>query len=182
MLLQMSGVPGSGKSTLARAIGAHRGWVVVDTDVLKSSLLTRNVPFPRAGRLAYTAALALAGDLLAQGHGVVVDSPCRYRELLEGGQEAARRAGVPHRFVELWADDVAVLLERLEERTPLPSQVASSTLPAPGTEWEHGTAAATLAAWQQQLIRPDRGWLRLDASHSAHDNLRRALTYLEEPQ
>ena len=78
MLLQLSGVPGTGKSTLARGLAAGLDLVVLDTDVVKSALLSTDVPFAVAGRATYAAVLALAGDLLAQGRSVVIDSPCRY--------------------------------------------------------------------------------------------------------
>lgn len=39
VLVQLSGVPGSGKSTLARSVAGATGFVVMDTDVLKSSII-----------------------------------------------------------------------------------------------------------------------------------------------
>jgi predicted kinase len=178
VLVQLSGVPGSGKSTLARGLSATRGLVVLDTDVVKSVLLSRDLPVADTGPAAYGVVLALAADLLAQGHGVVVDSPCRYPALLAAGQRVAEEAGVAYRFVELWADDPATLLARLDGRRPRPSQVASSTDPVPGTEWEHGTAMATLRAWQDQLVRPEAGCVRLDAALPPHELLRAASSHL----
>ncbi len=175
VIVQLSGVPGSGKSTLARGLATARGLVVLDTDVVKSALLSRAVPIGEAGPAAYGVVLALAADVLAQGHGVVIDSPCRYPSLLASGQETAEAAGVPYRFVELWAEDPAALLPRLDGRVPRPSQVASSSDPVPGTEWEHGTAVATLRAWQEQLVRPEVGYLRLDAALPPDELLRAAL-------
>ena len=178
MLVQLSGVPGSGKSTLARGIARSTGCVVVDTDVLKSALVEGGVPVTDAGRPTYLAALALAGDLLAQGRSVVLDSPCRYPDLLAAGTALARAAGVRYAFIELWATDVTTLLARLDSRSPRVSQVASSTEPVPGTEWELGTPEATLRAWQSQLVRPDGDWLRLDADRPAQANLAEALADL----
>ena len=178
MLLQLSGLPGSGKSTLARSLAVAGGWVVVDTDVLKSALLTEGVPVLEAGRTTYAAALASAGDLLAQGHDVVIDSPCRYRELLEAGTALARAAGVPYGFVELAAADHAVLLARLATRQPRVSQV-SATDPVAGTWWEAGTAEATLALWQRQLVRPEGEVLVLDASAPTGAALPLVLAYCD---
>lgn len=141
MLVQLSGVPGCGKSTLARGIAGVTGFVVVDTDVLKSALLGTGVPPGVAGRATYAAALGLARDLLDQGRSVVLDSPCRYQDLLDSGLAIARDAGVRYGFVELWAEDVSILLARLEGRSPRLSQVATD--PTHGTEWEFGTAEAT---------------------------------------
>ncbi len=178
VLVQMSGVPGTGKSTLAAALGDHAGLAVLDTDVVKSALLDHGVPPRVAGAATYGVVLDLAADLLRQGRGVIVDSPCRYRELLDAGQRIAFEASVPYRMVELWADDVRDLLARLDERTPRRSQVASSTSPVADTSWEEGTAQQTLRAWQAQLVRPDEGWLRLDALRPLEVNLAAALAHL----
>ncbi len=158
MLLQLSGVPGTGKSTLARSLAADLDLVVLDSDVVKSALMSTDVSFAAAGPATYAAVLALAGDLLAQGRSVVVDSPCRYVELLASGQRLAAEAGVPYRLVELWADDPADLVPRLTARTARPSQVTPAV-----ARWELGTPAETLRGWQEQLVRPETGWLRVDA-------------------
>jgi predicted kinase len=173
MFLQLSGVPGTGKSTLARGLAAGLDLVVLDTDVVKSALLSTDVPFAAAGRATYAAVLALAGDLLAQGRSVVVDSPCRYVDLLAAGQRVAADAGVPYRLVELWADDPADLLPRLTARDIRQSQVTPAV-----TEWELGTPADTLRGWQEQLVRPESGWLRLDALRPPDELLREALDHL----
>jgi predicted kinase len=178
VLVQLSGVPGSGKSTLARSVAGATGFVVVDTDVLKSSVLDSGVSIADAGRVTYAAALALAGDLLVQGRGVLLDSPCRYQELLDSGRQVARANGVRYAFVELWVRDWPAVLSRLDARSPRLSQVASATAPVPGTEWEFGTAEETLAAWQTQLVRPAHDWLRLDAESAVDQNLSTALRYL----
>jgi len=166
VLVQLSGVPGTGKSTLARSLARSLAGslatgldlVVLDTDVVKSALLATDVPFAAAGRATYAAVLALTADLLTQGRSVVVDSPCRYPELLAAGRRAAADADVPYRLVELWADDPADLLHRLTARTGRLSQVTPAD-PA----WELGSPVETLRGWQAQLVRPETGWLRVDA-------------------
>ena len=179
MLVQLSGVPGAGKSRLARSIVGTSTFVVLDTDVLKSSIIHSDVPIAAAGAVTYAAALALAQDLLQQGRDVLLDSPCRYRELLDSGQRIAREHGVRYAFIELWVQDWTAVLARLDARSPRPSQVASATEPVPGTVWEFGTAEETLATWQTQLVRPEHDWLRLDAESSADANLSAALRYLD---
>jgi predicted kinase len=171
-------VPGSGKSTLARSVAGATDFVVVDTDVLKSSIIDSGVSTAAAGRVTYATALALAGDLLVQGRGVLLDSPCRYQELLESGRELAQASGVRYAFIELWVQDWSAVLARLDARSPRLSQVASATAPVPGTEWEFGTAEETLATWQTQLVRPEHDWLRLNAESAADQNFRAALRYL----
>lgn len=178
VLVQLSGVPGSGKSRLARSIAEATGFVVVDTDVLKSSIVGSGVPVGAAGPVTYGAALALARDLLEQGRTVVLDSPCRYQQLLDSGRREARALGVRYAFIELWVRDWSVVLGRLDERSPRVSQVASATAPVPGTDWEFGTPKATLEAWQNQLVHPEHDWLRLHAEGAAEENLSTALRYL----
>jgi predicted kinase len=131
-----------------------------------------------AGAASYAVALGLASDLLAQGESVILDSPCRYRELLECGQSIANVAGVRYAFIELWVPNVSVLLPRLDAREPRISQVASATAPAPGTAWEFGTAEESLSQWQNQMLHPREDWLRLVATHPQKANLERALLYL----
>ena len=150
----------------------------MDTDVLKSALIGSGISISDAGPATYSGALALSKSLLEQGRRVILDSPCRYLELLDGGRGIATRAGVPYKFIEVWAADTVVLLPRLDTRQPLVSQVASSAEPVPGTSWEFGTAAATLAAWREQLVRPGEDWLRLDAENASESNLALALEYL----
>ena len=152
--------------------------VVLNTDVLKSSLIHSGVSVADAGAVTYAATLALAHDLLQQGQDVLLDSPCRYEELLECGQQIAREHGVRYAFIELWVRDWTTVLARLDARSPMPSQIASATAPAPGTVWELGTAEETLARWQTQLVRPERDWLRLEAEGAAEENLDAALRYL----
>ena len=180
MLLQLSGIPGTGKSTLAKALGDQLGFVVLDSDVVKSALLRREVPLAAAGGATYAVILDVAAHLLAQGHDVLLDSPCRYRELLVSGQQIAAGVGVPYRFIELWAEDISSVLPRLDQRRPRISQVASSSRPVEGSEWEFGTPLATLSAWQDQLLRPSENWLRLDAARPVDVNLAAATTYLQQ--
>ena len=179
MLVQLSGVPGAGKSRLARAIAGASDVVVLNTDVLKSSIIHSRVPSAAAGAVTYAATLALAQDLLEQGRGVLLDSPCRYQELLDSGQQLARAHGVRYAFIELWVQDWTAVLARLDARSPMSSQVSSATAPVPGTVWEFGTAEETLATWQTQLVRPEHDWLRLGAENAATQNLSAALRYLD---
>ncbi len=179
MLVQLSGVPGAGKSTLARGLADATGSVVVDTDVLKSAIIASGVSVAAAGPATYATALALARDILEQGRSVVLDSPCRYADLLDAGIRIASEAGVRYGFIELRVQDWSVVRARLDARSPRASQVTSGSEPAPGTEWEFGTPEATLLAWQEQLVRPRADWLMLTAEAPTTNNLKAALCYLD---
>lgn len=92
MLIQMSGAPGSGKSTLSRLLRPHINGVIIDHDVLRSSLLeTSGIMFNDAAKLAYRTQWKLAEDLMKQGLSVIVDSTCNYAEVLEQGSALASR-------------------------------------------------------------------------------------------
>lgn len=100
-LLQLAGVPGSGKSRLAAALAAERDAIVVNSDVVKSTLLDAGVGWSQACPAAYQVLFALADDLLAQGHSVILDSPSHYAFIPENGARVASAHDVPYHFLEL---------------------------------------------------------------------------------
>ncbi|TCM48999.1 hypothetical protein EV648_103267 [Kribbella sp. VKM Ac-2568] len=65
---------------------------------------------------------AIADDVLAQGLGVVIDSPCFYDELLAAGQALAAKHGVAYRYIECVTEDIGLLDTRLRSRPALRSQ------------------------------------------------------------
>ena len=177
MLVQMSGAPGSGKSAIARALARQRGLVIIDHDVVKNAQLSAGLPFAQAGKLSYTVMIALAEDLLRQGHQVVIDSPCFYNELLEAGQAAADRAGARYRYIECVTDDLDILDQRLRTRHPLPSQVAGvydeprdgSRRPGPDV----------FRDWIDNMRRPSSGWIRIDTTRPIEECVEAALKLLD---
>jgi predicted kinase len=177
-LLQMAGPPGIGKSTLARGVCAETGAVRLDVDVVKSALLVTPVAWDEAGRAAYEVLFALADDLLAAGHAVVVDSPCHYRQIVDRGTQSARRHGAVYAFVELRGDDLGLLKRRLRARQPLPSQMPDlDACPAGGSSRAVRTGPH---AWQSH--RPAGvPVLTLDvgADTSPEVLVRRAVAYLD---
>jgi predicted kinase len=76
VLIQMSGAPGSGKSTIAWELARSHRFVIVDHDVVKNAQVATELPFAQAGKVSYAVLIALAEDLLWQGHDVIIDSPC----------------------------------------------------------------------------------------------------------
>ncbi|KAJ9145558.1 hypothetical protein NKR19_g6045 [Coniochaeta hoffmannii] len=136
-IIQMSGAPGSGKSTVAGLIGRSTGAVVIDHDRLRSALIApepnpdgvmRALPFEQAARLAYGLQWDLVRDLAQrQGHSVVVDSTCNFREVLDRGSSCAARSqhGHAYWYVEcrVPVGDIDLLDRRLRAREhPMPSQ------------------------------------------------------------
>ena len=121
---------------------------------------------PGAGKSTLARSLASDLDLVVLDSDVVKSAlmanavpsaaagPATYAAVLAVAADAA----VPYRLLELWADDPAELLPRLSTRAARASQVTPAVSP-----WELGTPAETLRGWQEQLVRPETGWLRGDA-------------------
>ena len=179
LYLQMSGAPGSGKTTLARALAPSVEAVVLDHDVTKSALLRAGVEPASAGRASYLLLGALAGDLLAQGHSVIVDSPCLYDELLARGQRLAREARAAYRYIECRVEDLEELDRRLRSRTPLPSQLRGvrSAPPPPGTG-KGRVGDEVFLAWIRGMKRPETPYLVVDGMQPLARCVERALAYL----
>lgn len=173
-LLQLAGAPGSGKSRLASAVAGRCPAVVLNSDVLKSALLDAGVPWALAGPAAYQAMGAQAGDLLAQGRSVILDSPSHYPHIPERGQRVARAHGARYRFIELDCPDLDELNRRLAGRTPLRSQMPTLDQPPPD-----GTSTAVRTGTHQwQTMGPDDGWLVLDVTRPFADYLHQAVSYI----
>lgn len=162
MLVQLSGAPGSGKSTLARELVRRLRLVALDHDVTKSALLAHR-PFDAAGAESYAVLLALADDLLAQGHNVVIDSPCLYETLLASGQALATRHAVAYRYIECVAS-LELLDQRLRTRAARPSQLRHVDEPL-------------FQNWIADMKRPP-AYLRLDTTRPLDTCVTEALAYL----
>ena len=124
-LLQMSGVPGSGKSTLANNISKFIDVVIINTDVIKSSILEscQGIDFKDAGKFTYNVAYAMAKDYLKQGKNVILDSPCLYEEGLNNGISIAKGCNAQYKYVECFLDDLDEIDKRLKQRNSYPSQI-----------------------------------------------------------
>jgi predicted kinase len=125
--IQMSGFPGSGKSTLARRIAEKTGAVIIDHDIIKSSLLNSidNTPIDAksAGRISYNIDWSLAESLLYQGKAVIFDSPCLYKEMVEKGTGLAKKFNVKYKYVECYLEDSIEINRRLRNRDRMVSQI-----------------------------------------------------------
>jgi predicted kinase len=77
-LVMLAGMPGTGKSTLARAIAASLNWLVLDKDIIHTTLLHAGVPMADAGVMAYKVVLKQAEDIVVlQRHSLVLDTAGR---------------------------------------------------------------------------------------------------------
>ncbi|KFY12072.1 hypothetical protein V492_04110 [Pseudogymnoascus sp. VKM F-4246] len=86
----MSGAPGAGKSTIAKLLGQSIGGLVIDHDVLRSTLLESDLEFGAAAKHAYQLQWALAQDVMKQGLSVIIDSTCNFQVVLDRGSELAK--------------------------------------------------------------------------------------------
>ena len=124
-LCQMSGIPGTGKSTLARYICRMTNAVLLDLDVIKSSVLNsfeNNIDFRFAGKVAYEMIFALADSNLEMGNSVVIDSPCAYEIIIENGSDLIKKYNISYKFIECCLENLSELNRRRTEREILPSQ------------------------------------------------------------
>lgn len=181
LLIQMSGVPGSGKSTVAHEIRRHTGAVILDNDVIRSTVLDNGIELDTAGRVAYATMHAIAGSLLMQGFSVVMDSPCRFQAFLDAGMQIAEDSGACYRYIECVTDDLTEIRRRLHSRVPLSSQFTDiDNLPATiedGVEVMSGEER--FRYWMANMKRPTHSYLQLDTSRPLVDCLIDVFPFLE---
>jgi predicted kinase len=177
LLVQMAGAPGAGKTTLGRAVADRIGGVVINSDVVKTSLLDADVPWSLAGPAAYRALVALADDLLDQSRSVVLDSPSHYPQIPENGLRVAARHGAAYRFIECCCADSDELRRRLAARTPMRSQMRDLDLPPPDSG---GTfTAVRVGEHRWQTFGPPEGHLTVDTGGALEPAVEEALRYLD---
>lgn len=176
-LLQLAGAPASGKSKLAAAIARHRPAVIVNSDVVKSTLLDAGIEWKLAGPAAYQTLFSLADDLLGQGHSVILDSPSHYGYIPESGGRIARQHGCSYRFIELACGDLGELRRRMAERIPRRSQMPGLDQPPPDSGVNFSGAART-GTHQWHTHGPAGGHLTLDTTEPFGKYLQQALDYL----
>lgn len=181
-LVQMSGVPGSGKSTIARRIHQRINAIVIDNDICRSAALDCEVEPVKAGKVSYLTSQSLARSFLNQGFSVVLDSPCRFQEILDAGLQIAEDTHACYRYVECITEDLSVIRRRLKSRTPLRSQFTDiDSLPAlveDGVETLSGEER--FRHWMRSMKHPENSYLRLDTSRPVEECLCRLFEFLEE--
>ncbi len=123
VFIQMSGAPGSGKSSTAKLLQQSFGGLVIDHDVIRSSLLEDNdMPFDQVAKQAYNLQWAFAKEAVQQGFSVIIDSTCNFQEVLNRGSALAEQYGLTYWYVECKVEDIGLLDARLRTRVPMRSQ------------------------------------------------------------
>ena len=127
-LVLMAGLPGVGKTTLARRLGEMSGWVVLEKDNLKDSLLEdtalkEKVDEEIVGWAAYDNFFKLAEDFLLKQHlSVILDSSALHPFILKRAKELVACSGA--NFKPILCDvDEPTRQDRLRTR---PSRISQS--------------------------------------------------------
>ena len=144
-LVMLAGMPGAGKSTLARALADQLGWLVLDKDVVHTTLLAQGVAADQAGPVAYQVTVSLAEDLVQRQHrSLLLDTAGRQPSILAACQRIAQASGSRLRVVRCTAPSI-VRAARMAGRAGLPSQwAADDTPPEVEAAWYAHLPAETL--------------------------------------
>lgn len=141
--LQMSGFPGSGKSTVSKHIAKLTGAVIVNHDVLKSALLQslemKGIESTIVGGVSYDVEWALLNSYLAQGHSVILDSPCLYEDMVEKGIKLSNKHGVKYKYIECYLNDMEEINNRLQTRKRMVSQIEKVESEVAFKKWLDGS-------------------------------------------
>lgn len=161
IFIQMSGTPGSGKSTIARRIRQSLSGVIVDHDVLRSSLLESEIiPFDKAAKQAYILQWKIAEDMIKQSHqSIIIDGTCNYPQVIEQGASLAAQYGYKYWYIECSVSGLDLLDKRLRARTPMLSQRSAVDCPPAAAQKSGihagGDGRALFTRWMGNPCRPD---------------------------
>lgn len=174
----MSGAPGSGKSTLARRLRPAIAGVIIDHDVLRSSLLeSAIVPFDQAAKQAYLLQWALARDVIKQGLSVIIDSTCNYDQILNEDSSLAAQHGYEYWYVECQVQEIDLLDQRLRARDPMASQ--RTTVDSPPVAAQSARVGvdsrALFRKWMDNPSRPNDNIIIVDCTGNLEDICDRVL-------
>jgi predicted kinase len=133
----MAGHPGSGKSLVAKGLAGATGAVLIDRDIIKSTMLEMGIDDETAAPVAYETFLRVADSIARQGFSVILDSTAYYPVIRDKGRETADVTGAPYFIVDVVCSDRTELERRLKERDSMPSQIdgfEGDPLDQPGAE------------------------------------------------
>lgn len=186
----MAGLPGVGKSTLAHELGLDLGWVVIDRDSFKDSLLEdavlkEKIAEDTAGWAAYEVFFRNARDLLVNQHqSIILDTSTLHRFIFERAQDLARDAGAEFKVI-LCEVDEKTRQHRLHTRKKRISQAYGHLVPEKAArQFDEFLPEHTLRIWtkdplkkygekalayiaSQKLLVGSAASARPDASHGA---------------
>jgi predicted kinase len=127
-LLQMAGYPGSGKSTLSREIAKRTGAIVIDRDVIKTSMIKSNVPDSIVANASYSVVFDLAKFYLGMQISVIIDTPCYYKDSLNNGICISKKYGASYKYIECRVEEYSIIENRIYSRDRLVSQIESTSM------------------------------------------------------
>ena len=126
-LLQMAGHPGSGKSDLSKKIAKRTGAIVIDRDIIKSSMINSNIKEAIAASVSYDIVFDLAEFYLNMELSVIIDTPCFYEGILKNGISIADKCGVDYKYIECRVEDYSIIKNRIQTRDRVVSQIENVT-------------------------------------------------------
>lgn len=127
-LLQMAGYPGSGKSTISKKIAKNMGAIVIDRDVIKTSMIKSSVPESILNNASYSLVFDLAEFYLGMQISVIIDTPCYYEESLNNGIYISNKYGASYKYIECRVEDYSIIENRINSRDRLVSQIENTSI------------------------------------------------------
>lgn len=169
----MSGFPGSGKSTLARIIAKSTGAIIIDHDIVKSTLLTSlemdHIDTNIAGKIAYDIEWSLIDFHLSQAYSVILDSPCFYSEMVEKGTKLSKTHHAKYKYVECYLNDIEEIQKRLNNRTRMISQIQQVSSEEAFIEWVENSKRP-----------PDFECLKVDSGRPLDSYIDQVISYISK--
>ncbi|MBZ9687429.1 ATP-binding protein [Clostridium estertheticum] len=166
-LLQMAGFPGSGKSTLAKEISKYIDVVVIDRDVIKSSMIESGVALNIVANASYNVVFSLCKYYLSLNKNVIIDTPCYYNDSLDNGISIAHEYNAEYKFIECRVEDFEVVNNRLRSRKRSISQI------------EAAEKNRFLGAIDKSKRPTKTNYLVVDSSLKIESYIEKALNYIE---
>lgn len=127
-LLQMAGYPGSGKSTLSKKIAEVTNAIVIDRDIIKTSMINSQVSDDIVANASYRVVFDLAEFYLEMGISVIIDTPCYYEDIIHNGVRMSNKYGASYKYIECRVKDYSIVEDRIYTRDRLISQIDSTSI------------------------------------------------------